>query len=283
VRSPNEARPTVSQRRENLKPIEHAPAPAPQPRPTAKSQPKLPSLLNALKRDVAKDSNATTNQRTSPVLSGSRVLFLGDSFAIGAFGRTFDQALRDAGFVVYTSVAGGGTPYYWLKQYPPVSIDIAYWERTPTSQRRLPGISAVPKIETLMARWKPDIVVVQTGTNLYASLRSKKRSKAANIREVESLVDKMCRAVTANGQRQLFWVTPPDSHVKRYPQALQDEMLSIMQRTAGRYGTVFNSTQVTSYNEPYPQSDGIHLAAPVSRKWGEKAARAFLSRFQIVR
>ena len=136
-----------------------------------------------------------------------RVLFLGDSLAVGEFGRIFDQKLRDAGFEVYTSVAGGGTPYYWLGEYPPVSIDITYWERTPTSQRRLPGISPVPKVERLLAMWKPDIVAVQTGTNLYAPLRSKKRTKAGNVREVESLIAKMCRAVTANG-RQCHWITP---------------------------------------------------------------------------
>lgn len=240
-------------------------------RPEQVERQKSSPLHRVVKREPQQEVSST---------GGKRVLFLGDSLAVGAFGRTFDQKLRSAGFEVYTSVAGGGTPYFWLKAYPPVSIDITYWERTPSSQRRLPGISAVPKVETLMAKWNPDIVVVQTGTNLYAPLRSKKRSKEANIREIESVVDKMCRVATANGKRHLFWITPPDSHVKRYPQALQDEMLSITQRVAGRYGSVFNSYQVTSYTEPYPQSDGIHLAAPVSRRWGEKAANAFIANFQ---
>ena len=240
--------------------------------------PKLAKLRNALQPRKPETSAMSTVPSTST--EGKRVLFLGDSLAVGAFGRTFDQTLRNSGFEVYTSIAGGATPYYWLKEYPPVSIDITYWECTPTSERRLPGISEVPKVESLMAKWNPDIVVVQTGTNLYASLRSKKRSKEANVREVESLIEKMCRAITANGQRQLYWITPPDSHVKRYPQALQDEMLNITQRVAGRYGTVFNSYQVTSYDEPYPQADGIHLAAPVSRKWGEAVAADFKGRFQ---
>ena len=202
---------------------------------------------------------------------------------MGEFGRTFDQKLRAAGYEVYTSVAGGGTPYYWLKDYPSISIDITYWERTPTSQRRLPGISAVPKVESLMAKWDPDIVVVQTGTNLYAPLRSKKRSRAGNIREIESLIDKMCRVVTANGRRQIYWITPPDAHTERYPQALQDEMLSITQRAAGKYGPVFNSYQVTTYTQSYPQSDGIHLTSSAYRKWGDRAARDFVSKYQAVR
>lgn len=237
----------------------------------------LPNWRNALQ---PRKPEATAAVPDPAQKGGNRVLFLGDSLAIGPFGRAFDQELRDAGFEVFTSVAGGATPYYWLKEYPSVSLDLTYWERTPTSERRLPRIGAVPKVETLMSKWNPDIVVVQTGTNLYASLRSKKRSKEANVREVESLTDKMCRAVTANGQRQLYWITPPDAHVKRYPQALQDEMLSITQRVAGQHGTVFNSYQVTTYDEPYPQSDGIHLAVSSSRRWGKTVASDFKARFQ---
>ena len=217
--------------------------------------------------------------RTAPA-SPVRVLFLGDSLSIGEFGRTFDRKLRDAGFEVYTSVAGGGTPYYWLSEYPPVSIDIAYWERTPASERRLPGISPVPKLEPLLAKWKPDVVVVQTGTNLYAPLRSKKRSKAENTREIESLIEKMCRAVSANGRRQCYWITPPAAHTERYPKALQDQMFEIMRHVAGRYGPVFNSRQVTTYTEPYPQSDGIHPGSTAARKWAEKVARDFITRFR---
>ena len=222
-------------------------------------------------------------QMLLPRVGATRVLFLGDSLSVGEFGGTFDRQLRQAGFEVYTSVAGGGTPYYWLEEYPPISIDITYWERTPTSQRRLPGISPVPKIEGLLAKWKPDIVIVQTGTNLYAPLRSKKRTKSANVREIESLVEKMCRVITANGKRRCYWITPPDAHTKRYPQALQNEMLSIMQRVAGKYGPVFNSYEVTSYTEPYPKNDGIHLERRVARSWGEKAARDFISRHRTSR
>ncbi len=213
----------------------------------------------------------------SEIVEGKRrVLFLGDSFSIGAFGRTFDQTLRDAGFAVYTSVSGGGTPYYWLSDYPPVSISIAYWERTPHSQRRLSSISPVPKVETLLERWDPHIVVVQTGTNLYSTLRSEKRSKEANVRELENLIGKMCRTVSAGG-RKCFWITPPDAHPGRYPRELQYEMLYLMQRTAGRYGRVFNSYAVTEFKGSYPGSDGIHHGPSDARRWGQSAARDFLA------
>ena len=213
-----------------------------------------------------------------PPSGKTRVLFLGDSFSMGAFGKAFDQSLRNAGFEVYTSIAGGGTPYYWLKAYPSVSINIGYWERTPNTQRRLSSMGAVPKVETLMAKWNPDIVVVQTGTNLYSTLRSKKRSKEANVREVESLIGKMGRSVTRAGGR-CYWITPPDAHPDRYPLELQQEMLAIIRRAGGAYGRVFDSYAVTEFTEDYPPSDGIHLGPSDARRWGERAARDFVAAY----
>lgn len=208
--------------------------------------------------------------------SKGRVLFLGDSFSIGAFGRTFDQSLRDAGYEVYTSIAGGGTPYYWLREFPPVSINISYWERTPNTERRLSSIGAVPKVETLMEKWRPDIVVVQSGTNLYAPLRSSRHSKEYNIQKVESLITKMCRAIASQGDAQCYWITPPDASTNKYPRELQEEMLRTIKRGVGGYGRVFNSYAVTSYPQSQPSSDGIHLAPTEATQWAKRAANNFL-------
>ncbi|MEM7144913.1 MAG: SGNH/GDSL hydrolase family protein [Verrucomicrobiota bacterium] len=222
---------------------------------------------------------ATAARTPSAEASKGRVLFLGDSFSIGAFGRTFDQSLRDAGYEVYTSIAGGGTPYYWLREYPPVSINISYWERTPNTERRLSSIAAVPKVETLMAKWKPDIVVVQSGTNLYAPLRSSRHSKEHNIQRVETLIAKMCRAITAGGGAQCYWITPPDASTEKYPRQLQEEMLRTIRRGVSGYGRVFNSYAVTTYPQSQPSSDGIHLAPNEARNWANRAANDFLKTY----
>ena len=53
----------------------------------------------------------------------TRVLYLGDSLSMGAFGKTLDSGLRNQGMEVYTVVAGGASPYYWLKAYQPLPCD----------------------------------------------------------------------------------------------------------------------------------------------------------------
>jgi len=205
----------------------------------------------------------------------ARVLYLGDSLSIGAFGQTFDSSLRSSGFQVHTVVAGGATPYYWLKSYQALPCTIGFWEKSEESERRVGYVRAVPKLEDLMATTRPTVVVVQTGINLYATLRSKRRPKEENVEEVRSLIDQMCYAIAEAGAIS-YWVLPPHSHEERYTKELQDELASIMREVVDQYeGTVFESQKVTKFVDPYPATDGIHYGPAEARGWAEKVSSHF--------
>lgn len=204
-----------------------------------------------------------------------RVLFLGDSLSIGAFGATLDSSMRAAGFEVHTVVAGGASPYYWLKNYQSLPCTIGFWEKSPTSERRLGYVRAVPKLEDLLVQHKPNLVVVQTGINLYATLRSKRRPKEDNVAEVQSLIEQMCYSISKGGATS-YWILPPHSHEKRYPIELQEELASIMRRTVKRFdGEVFESGEVTHFDDPYPATDGIHYGPADAREWATKVSTHF--------
>jgi hypothetical protein len=205
----------------------------------------------------------------------SRVLYLGDSMSIGAFGQTLDSSMRSSGFQVHTVVAGGATPYYWLKSYQPLPCTIGFWEKSEEGERRLGYVRAVPKIEDLMSMTKPNVVVVQTGINLYATLRSKRRPKEENVKEISSLVERMCYVIAESGALS-YWVLPPHSHEERYSKELQDELASIMRGIVEKYeGTVFESQKVTKFVDPYPATDGIHYGPAEARGWAEKVSQHF--------
>lgn len=204
-----------------------------------------------------------------------RILYLGDSLSMGAFGKTMDGAMRNAGYDVHTVVAGGATPYYWLKQYQPLPCTIGFWEKTDVAERRLGYVRAVPKIEDLIQADKPGVVVVQTGINLYATLRSKRRPKEENVQEIQSLIEQMCEAVV-QANAISYWILPPHSHEDRYPKALQVELASLMRDTVYRYGgTVFESQAVTHFDDPYPATDGVHYGPTEAREWAGKVSEAF--------
>ncbi len=201
-----------------------------------------------------------------------RVLFLGDSHCLGAFGKTIDSSLREAGCAVTTSVTGGATPYYWLAEFPSISCDIGHWERTATVNQRLEYIALVPKLETLLQRTRAEVVVVETGTNLYSVLTSKRRTPEENVAEVKMLADHMGQVVTASGAR-LYWITPPSAHPERFSDDLQTQMRTLMKQVAGRWGRVFDSYAVTSFPDPYPETDGIHYGAEEAGAWGQAVVK----------
>jgi len=203
-----------------------------------------------------------------------RVLYLGDSMSMGAFGTTLDQEIRNAGFEVYTYVAGGATPYYWLSRYSTIKGSIGYWEKTPRGERRINVTKGVPKVEALMDKIDPDVVIVQTGTNLYSALRSKRRTKGENVREVEGLLNHMIEAATQGG-RQCYWITPPTAHTERYPKELQKELNDLTTRVVGRQARIYDSGKVTTYTDPYPENDGIHYGQTEARQWAALVAKDF--------
>ncbi len=237
-----------------------------------------PGLLSRVKKrkDFSRKSAAKIRLEAQRVTGAKRILYLGDSMSMGAFGRTFDTRLREAGFSVYTYVAGGATPYYWLSRYDPIPSNIGFWHKSPEEDMRIRSIDKVPKVEGLIKDCAPDIVVVQTGTNLYASLVSKRRTREGNVQEVEGLCRNMAKATTRDGI-QCYWIAPPSSHPERYPVDLQQEMENLMKRVVGEYGRVFDSRRVTEYIDPYPQNDGIHYGPTEARQWAGHVADDFVN------
>jgi hypothetical protein len=197
---------------------------------------------------------------------------MGDSFSKGAFGKTLDAQLRAAGFEVFTSVTGGASAYDWLPEFGNTSCDIGYWEKTPRSERRVSYISRVPKLDFLVESFRPDVVVIQGGTNMYSVLTSKRRSRDANTAEFERLLDRMGE-ITRAGGAQLYWVTPATAHPERFSPELQDQMKSALQRVVGKYGRVFDSYAVTRFTDPYPGTDGIHYGPTEAAAWARLVAR----------
>jgi len=208
----------------------------------------------------------------APASGVTRVLYLGDSFSKGAFGKNLDAQMRAAGLEVYTSVTGGASAYDWLPEFGATSTNIGYWEKTPKKEFRVTHLSRVPKINEMVERWRPNVVVIQGGTNMYSVLTSKRRPKDQNIAELERLLNRIGQIVTSSGAR-LYWITPATAHPKRFSAELQAEMRAILTRVASRYGKSFDSYSVTRFTDPYPGTDGIHYGPTEATAWSRLVAK----------
>ncbi|MEO0416980.1 MAG: hypothetical protein AAF226_18735, partial [Verrucomicrobiota bacterium] len=204
-----------------------------------------------------------------------RILYLGDSLSMGAFGKHLDGEIRKAGGDLHTVVAGGASPYYWLKAYQELPCTIGYWEKTSSSERNLGYIRAVPKLEDLLDTHTPDVVVIQTGINLYATLRSRRSPREKNVMEVRSLIDQMSHSIAKAGAKA-YWILPPHSHERRYSRELQAALAEIMKGLVKEYnGAIFDSSRVTRFTDPYPATDGIHYGPTEALQWAEKVSSDF--------
>jgi hypothetical protein len=218
----------------------------------------------------AESSEGKSQARVAP-----KVLFLGDSQSLGAFGTSFEQHLREAGCDVHTVVAGGASPYYWLKAHGPMRCSIGYWEKSSAGEQRVTSISAVPKLEDLLLTDRPNVVVVQMGVNLYASLRSKRWTDEENEAKVRGLLTEMGQAVSTAGAVS-YWILPPKSHPERYSLELQQRMARLMKETVESFGGVaFESQAVTEYVDSYPVNDGIHYGPEQAREWSGNVFASF--------
>ena len=129
----------------------------------------------------------------SPVPAASlTVLMLGDSMGLCGFAARFDKHLREdpQDKAVYTYVACASIPASWLKRKPFLdaktvcgflTIKTKEGEDKPEKfedtygvpKGHKPGSHPIPKLEDLLDEHKPDILVLQTGNNLFDIFRDK--------------------------------------------------------------------------------------------------------------
>lgn len=202
-----------------------------------------------------------------------RVLYLGGSHSLGVYGYLIDGHLRDRGLEVVSIVDGEAGPYHWLKAYQSFSCVGGYWQKSSTSEKRINSERIVPKLETMIAQHNPDVVIVQTEWNLYATLRSPRRLKQENRLEVRFLIDEMCKVIKQAGAKAYF-ILPPHCHEKRYSAELQAELKTLMTAVIEDYDyEFFDSGKVTRYTEKYPETDGVSYSEKQYEEWASLTLR----------
>lgn len=184
--------------------------------------------------------------------SGSRVLVIGDSHVVGAYGDELDRLLRVRGCIVRTVGSSGATASSYLSG---LGTRAGYVDHKRDGRVERVDVHDTPKLEDLVAQENPDTLVVCLGANF--------RNAPVEImhRQVEQL-GKIARA----HRLTLIWVGPPltrrdQDGTNRLPRF--DSDLESQVRAYGRY---LSSAPFTS---KYAGRDGIHYNGPAGRKWAQ--------------
>ena len=229
-------------------------------------------------------------QEPVAVHEGVNVLILGDSLALCGFGQRLDDRFRKSPHVkaTFTYVACGTNPLSWLKDRPYTHVQthcgyIAI-ESNPGSGRvrelqdvygqtrgHVPSSHPVPKLEDLLATLQPDILIMQTGTNLFDLFPDHKNvNPNRHGPELRSyLVPFINKAVhTPSNLRKIYWVASPTSG--RVSKEIQDFVLQQTRADIGHVANIIDSRTLVAYPYRHMEPDKEHFLGADMDQWADR-------------
>ena len=214
-----------------------------------------------------------------PIGARPKVLLIGDSLSAGPFGKEMQEYLIDrfSETKVYVYASCGSSPEHWLSSEPTFVSNCGFRVKTPTKflhgdfeKGRPPEPYATPKLDALLRDIRPQIVIVQLGTNWFDVLNEKLNDE--QIARLRAFVERFASEVKARDPRtQLIWITPPDSSKFR---RIQTEVTRLIRSVQRRMGFLLvDSSELVRYVPGQTGSDGVHYSAADAQKWAEGVQR----------
>ncbi|HEX8281433.1 MAG TPA: hypothetical protein VF551_08650 [Chthoniobacterales bacterium] len=217
------------------------------------------------------------------------VLILGDSLALCGFGKRLDSRFRADPQVnaTFTYMACGTNPLSWLKHkpYEKVRTQCGYWSIEPSDAaephelRDSYGMGQkgplkphfVPKLEEIFPAMQPDVLVIQTGSNLFGlfpDMKTVKPSQHSAELKKYLLPFKAMLLQAPSNLRKIYWVNPTTSG--RVSKEVQDFLLKEVRAQLGPEIAVIDSRPLVSYPYQHMEPDKEHFTGAQMDEWADK-------------
>lgn len=246
-----------------------------------------PSLF-AQQPKPATELQAARQQSAAPS-EGINVLILGDSLGLCGFGKRLDERFRKNPWVkgTFTYIACGTNPLSWLKERPYTNIKthcgfISIESNGSGRPRELQDVYGmrrghvpiphpVPKLEDLLVALRPEILIMQTGTNLFdlfadhKTVNSNRHGPALR----SYLVPFITKAVQGSSTlRKIYWVASPTSG--RVSKEIQDFVLEQTRANIGSVANVIDSRTLVAYPYHHMEPDHEHFLGVDMDLWADR-------------
>src|SRR4029077_2922174 len=134
-----------------------------------------------------------------------------------------------------------------------------------------PTSHAVPKLDDLVATIQPDMLVMQTGSNLFGLFSGREKVKPDRDGPVlrKYLVPFVKKAITQPSKlRKIYWIAPPISG--RGSGEVQEFVFEQTQKGIGSITDVIDSRKLISYPYKHMEPDKEHFIGEDMNKWADK-------------
>lgn len=247
--------------------------------------------------EIATETGAACLSTAPEKDQGLRVLILADSMGIGGFAEELDACFRSSPGVaeVHTIVACGANPLTWMKAAPYTNATtrcgFLRYESVPGKSKvekekdfygmtkgHKPAAHKVPKIEDLVERVKPDIVVFQNGNNFFDFFKEGKVIKEdvhRNLIRVHTVP--LLRWLATNGSsiRKFYWVSSPQAG--NVTAEVQQFVFDCINSHVTKIGVMLDSRKITSYPYKNQEKDKMHFYGTAALDWGDDTFRLIAS------
>ncbi|MEX1044800.1 MAG: SGNH/GDSL hydrolase family protein [Chthoniobacterales bacterium] len=219
----------------------------------------------------------------APILSAApmppklplKVMLIGDSLSVGPFGRALEASLRrrygDRGVGVFASC--GSSPEDWLPGTPVFVTNCGYrqfaagevFSREYDNGRRPPPVKT-PKLTALFARYRPELIIVQLGTNWMDRLAATRSLDGQSYRRIiRDFIRELRRG--AGPGAAIVWVLPPAS--AQYPAAVHEAVDGwlVAEAQAQGFRTINSRALTAPYVAGRTGADGVHYSDGAGRRW----------------
>ncbi len=213
---------------------------------------------------VASGKSPKRPAKTSPEEPPS-ILMVGDSLSVGKFGEVIQTHFEQKNYPVSVYASCGSSPEHWLRGEPDFYTKCGYRQHTGNSDvfsdfvnGRPPRRTRTPKIESLIEKLKPTVVIVQLGTNWM--------DRSLSEPQMESYLHRFLKAAKHAPVRRVIWITPPDSYRFRNVQGRFSQLI----RDVAKNEQVLIVESKTHYKMGKTGNDGIHYNAESSQAWAQQ-------------
>lgn len=188
------------------------------------------------------------------------ILYVGDSHSYGTFGTEMASFLESKSKRAVLYASCGASTSTWLGNKGNEKTVCGFWSKDGDKEIRSNKFKT-PRFRDLLEEIRPDLTVVQLGTNMAVS----------NPKAALKSIEEMLTIIKSNGSKCL-WIGPPDANSKIVSDANIKEINNLLLTLTKKYNCSYiESLKLTTY--PSHVKEGIHYPNNDSKEWARKVIK----------
>ena len=208
------------------------------------------------------------------------VLVIGDSLTVGGFGdylqAFLSRRIPASKLCLYASC--GSSPENWLPDTPifitPCGFRLVSPKKnfsTKYHNGSKPPKVPTPKLNQILTRFRPRLIIVQQGTNWMDELMKSHDPKGTAYK---AIIRSFIRELRSRGPVQIIWVLPPDA--SKYRPAIKDSVDRWIKESARElnFQTIDSRSLTSRYIPGKSGSDGVHLSDSAATEWATAVTKS---------